>query len=178
MKKLLVVVDYQNDFVDGALGFPGAEKLDEAIAAKVKAYHKEKDADVIYTQDTHKKNYLKTQEGRKLPVPHCIRNTEGWEVYGKTAEACGDRDLVIEKPAFGSMELMEVAEEEQYEQIELVGLVSNICVITNAVLLKTALPEAEIIIDAACTASFDPVLNEKALDIMEGLQMTVINRNQ
>ncbi len=176
MKKLLVVIDYQNDFVNGSLGFDGAEKLDEAIAAKVKQYHKEKDAHVIYTQDTHKKNYLKTQEGRKLPVAHCIRDTEGWEVYGKTAEVCGDRDLVIEKPSFGSIELMEVAEEEQYEQIELVGLVSNICVLSNAILLKTALPEAEIIVDANCTASFDPALNEKALDIMEGLQITVINR--
>ncbi|MBQ3256897.1 MAG: isochorismatase family protein, partial [Oscillospiraceae bacterium] len=98
MKKLLVVIDYQNDFVNGSLGFEGAELLDERIAAKVKAYHKEKDAHVIYTQDTHKNNYLKTQEGKKLPIPHCIRNTEGWEVYGKTAEACGARDLVIDKP--------------------------------------------------------------------------------
>lgn len=176
MKKLLVVVDYQKDFVDGALGFPGAEALDTAIAEKVIRYHKDKDAAVIYTQDTHGKNYLKTQEGRKLPVPHCLRDTEGWEVYGLTAQACGARDLVIEKPTFGSMELMEIAEEEQFEQIELVGLVSNICVLTNAVLLKTVLPESEIIVDAACTACSDPAMNEKALDIMEGLQITVINR--
>ena len=176
MKKLLVVIDYQNDFVNGTLGFAGAELLDERIAAKVKQYHKEADADVIYTQDTHKKNYLKTQEGRKLPIPHCIRNTEGWEVYGKTAEACGDRDIVIEKPTFGSMELVEICEEEQYEQIELVGLVSNICVLSNAILVKTALPEAEVIVDASCTACADPATNEKALDIMEGLQITVINR--
>ena len=176
MKKLLVVIDYQNDFVSGSLGFPGAELLDEKIAAKVKKYHKEKDAHVIYTQDTHKTNYLKTQEGRKLPIPHCIRNTEGWEVYGKTAEACGDRDIVIEKPTFGSLELVEICEEEQYEQIELVGLVSNICVLSNAILVKTALPEAEVIVDASCTACADPATNEKALDIMEGLQITVINR--
>lgn len=176
MKKLLVVVDYQNDFVTGSLGFPGAEALDAAIAKKVTQYHKEKDATVIYTQDTHGKNYAKTQEGRKLPITHCLRDSEGWEVYGLTAEACGARDLVIEKPTFGSMELMEIAEEEQFEQVELVGLVSNICVLTNAVLLKTALPEAEIIVDAACTACADAELNEKALDIMEGLQITVTNR--
>ena len=176
MKKLLVVIDYQNDFVSGSLGFAGAELLDEKIAAKVKKYHKEKDADVIYTQDTHKTNYLKTQEGKKLPIPHCIRNSEGWEVYGKTAEACGDRDLVIEKPTFGSLELVEICEEEQYEQIELVGLVSNICVLSNAILVKTVLPEAEVIVDASCTACADPVMNEKALDIMEGLQITVVNR--
>ena len=173
MKKLLVVIDYQNDFVNGSLGFAGAELLDERIAAKVKAYHKEKDAHVIYTQDTHKKNYLKTQEGKKLPIVHCIRDTEGWDVYGKTAEACGSRDIVIEKPTFGSLELVEICEEEQYE---LVGLVSNICVLSNAVLVKTALPEAEVIVDASCTACADPVMNEKALDIMEGLQITVINR--
>lgn len=176
MKKLLVVVDYQNDFINGSLGFSGAEELDARIAKKVKQYHKDKEATVIYTQDTHKKNYLKTQEGKKLPVPHCIRDTEGWEVYGMTRDACGDRDLVIEKPTFGSMELMEIAEEEQFEQVELVGLVSNICVLTNAVLLKTALPEAEIIVDASCTACADSAMNEKALDIMEGLQITVTNR--
>ena len=89
---------------------------------------------------------------------------------------CCDEDIVIEKPSFGSLELMDIAEENCYEQIELVGLVSNICVISNAVLLKTALPEAEIIVDAACTASFDPALNEKCLDVMEGLQIKVINR--
>ena len=177
MKKLLVVVDYQKDFVNGALGFAGAELLDARIAKKVAQYHREKDAAVIYTQDTHKKNYLKTQEGRKLPIVHCVRDTEGWEVFGLTAEACGDRDLVIEKPTFGSMELMEIAEEEQFDQVELVGLVSNICVLTNAVLLKTALTEAEIIVDASCTACADPELNEKALDILEGLQITVTNRN-
>ena len=177
MKKLLVVVDYQKDFVSGALGFAGAELLDARIAKKVAQYHREKDAAVICTQDTHKKNYLKTQEGRKLPIVHCVRDTEGWEVFGLTAEACGDRDLVIEKPTFGSMELMEIAEEEQFDQVELVGLVSNICVLTNAVLLRTALPEAEIIVDASCTACADPELNEKALDILEGLQITVTNRN-
>ena len=82
----------------------------------------------------------------------------------------------IEKPTFGSLELVEICEEEQYEQVELVGLVSNICVLSNAVLVKTALPEAEVIVDASCTACADPVMNEKALDIMEGLQITVINR--
>ena len=176
MKKLLVVVDYQNDFINGALGFPGAELLDEPIAKKVAQYHKEKDAHVIYTQDTHKPNYMKTQEGKKLPIPHCIRNTEGWDVYGKTADACGARDIVIEKPTFGSLELVEICEEEQYEQVELVGLVSNICVLSNAILVKTALPEAEVIVDASCTACADPEMNRKALDVMEGLQITVINR--
>jgi nicotinamidase/pyrazinamidase len=176
MKKLLVVIDYQNDFVNGALGFPGAEKLDGPICEKISQYRSEPDSDIIFTLDTHGKNYLDTQEGRHLPTPHCIAGTCGWELYGKTGEMCCDEDIVIEKPSFGSLELMDIAEENCYEQIELVGLVSNICVISNAVLLKTALPEAEIIVDASCTASFDPTLNEKCLDVMEGLQIKVINR--
>ena len=149
----------------------------QAIVPKVVEKAAHFDGKVIFTRDTHGPNYLNTQEGRKLPIVHCVRDTEGWEVFGLTAEACGDRDLVIEKPTFGSMELMEIAEEEQFDQVELVGLVSNICVLTNAVLLKTALPEAEIIVDASCTACADPELNERALDILEGLQITVTNRN-
>lgn len=176
MKKLLVVVDYQNDFVDGALGFSGAEKLDGPICEKISQYRTEPDSDIIFTLDTHGKNYLSTQEGKNLPTPHCIAGTHGWELYGKTGEMCAEEDIVIEKPSFGSLELMDIAEENGYEQIELVGLVSNICVVSNAILLKTALPEAEIIVDAACTASFDPALNEKCLDVMEGLQIKVINR--
>ena len=176
MKKLLVVVDYQNDFVDGALGFPGAEKLDALICKKIAQYRADDDSDIIFTLDTHGKNYLSTQEGRNLPTPHCIAGTHGWELYGKTGEMYMDEDTVIEKPAFGSLELMDIADENAYEQIELVGLVSNICVLSNAVLLKTALPEAEIIVDAACTASFDPALHEKCLDVLEGIQIKVINR--
>lgn len=174
-EKLLIVVDYQKDFVDGALGFPGAEKLDAAIAAKIDAYHKAGDV-VVFTYDTHRKNYLKTQEGRKLPVEHCICGTEGWALYGKTAEAQGADDLCFQKPTFPSLELADYLTEEDFTSIELVGLVSHMCVLSNAVMAKAAAPEAEIIIDAACTASFDKTLHEKALDVMEALQMTVIHR--
>lgn len=175
MKKLLLVVDYQRDFVDGALGFPGAETLDGPIAKKIAVYRSAGD-DVAFTLDTHDEAYLQTQEGRKLPIPHCLRDTPGWEVYGETGRARKGEDSVLEKPAFPSLELGVWLREKGYDQVELVGLVSYICVISNAVMAKAALPEAEILVDAACTAGPDPVLHQKALDLMETLQITVTGR--
>ena len=168
MKKLLVVVDYQKDFVDGSLGFSGAELLDAPIAAKIAAYHAASD-DVVFTLDTHTPDYLSTQEGRKLPAVHCVRGSVGWELYGETARAAREADLP-------SLALGEWLKGQDYGQIELVGLVSNICVLSNVVIAKAALPEAEIVVDAACTASFDPALHEKCLDVLAGLQVTVTNR--
>ena len=103
-ERLLVVVDYQKDFVDGALGFAGAENLDLRIAAKIKRYHDAGDM-VVFTYDTHRKNYLTTQEGRKLPVEHCICGTPGWELYGETAKQQKEEDLCFQKPTFPSLEL-------------------------------------------------------------------------
>ena len=158
MKKLLLVVDYQKDFVDGALGFPGAEALDGPIAEKIAAYRAAGD-DVAFTMDTHQENYLDTQEGRKLPVPHCIMASEGWKLYGKTGQAQDKkRDMVSMKPTFPSLWLGNWLRDQKYGQVELVGLVSYMCVISNAVVAKAALPEAEIIIDAACTAGPDAAL--------------------
>ena len=175
MKKLLIVVDYQKDFVDGSLGFSGAELLDTPIAAKIAAYRAAGD-DVVFTFDTHTPDYLSTQEGRKLPAVHCVRGSEGWELYGETAKAACENDLRFEKPTFPSLALGEWLKGQDYGRIELVGLVSNICVLSNAVIAKAALPEAEIVVDAACTASFDPALHEKCLDVLAGLQVTVTNR--
>ena len=173
MKKLLIVVDMQKDFVDGALGSKEAVAIVDNVVNKINTF----DGDIIVTYDTHRENYMETREGKKRPVPHCIKGTDGWELDKKVQSALDGKDYItIEKPTFGSLELVEICEEEQYEQVELVGLVSNICVLSNAVLVKTALPEAEVIVDASCTACADPVMNEKALDIMEGLQITVINR--
>ena len=173
MKKLLVVVDYQNDFVNGSLGFPGAEALEETICEKIRAYQKAGN-DVVCTLDTHGEDYSETQEGHKLPIPHCLRDTQGWELYGKTAELLKDCRK-FEKPVFGSAGLFEFLRETPYSSIELCGLVSNICVISNAVLARTAQPEAEIVVDAACTASNDPALNEAVLRVLEGLQVTVLH---
>lgn len=175
MKKALIVVDYQNDFVNGSLGFEKAAALEPAILRKLREYRENGDA-ILFTFDTHKESYLHTQEGRKLPVTHCVRGTPGWELYGKTAEYRAAAEKIFEKPAFGSLELAEYLARSGFEQVELVGVVSNICVISNAVLAKAALPEAEIVVDASCTASNDDTLNEKVLDVMQGMQITVINR--
>ncbi|MBP3588899.1 MAG: cysteine hydrolase family protein [Clostridia bacterium] len=177
MNRCLFVIDYQNDFVDGALGFPGAEKLDEKIAAKVRAYGRDH---VWFTRDTHFENYLQTREGRNLPVVHCVKGTRGWEVYGETARALAEVEAKgIDKLVFG-MDVTDPAAAavlpESADEIELVGLVSNICVVSNAVVLQSKYPEATIIVDAACTDSFDRGLHEKVLDVLEGFQVKVINR--
>ena len=177
MERYLFVIDYQNDFVDGALGFPGAEKLDAAIAAKVRSYGK---GHVLFTRDTHFENYLTTREGKNLPVPHCIKGSQGWQVYGDTAKALEEVGApAIDKLVFG-MDITDPATAavlpESADEIELVGLVSNICVVSNAVVLQSKYPEATIIVDASCTDSFDKSLNEKVLDVLAGFQVKVINR--
>ena len=173
--KLLIVVDFQNDFVSGSLGFEKAKTLDEKIALKIDKYHKQGN-DVIFTFDTHYDNYLETLEGKKLPVSHCIKGTDGHKLYGLTASKISEDDKVIEKEVFGSMELGLYLKDHFYEEIELVGLVSNICVISNAIVARTFSKESKIIVDASCTSCFDEGLNQKALDVMEGLQIEVINR--
>lgn len=177
MNRYLFVIDYQKDFVDGALGFAGAEKLDGPIAAKVREYGR---GHVLFTRDTHFENYLQTREGKNLPVVHCIKGTPGWECYGETARALAEVEApAIDKLVFG-MDVTAPATAavlpEQADEIELVGLVSNICVVSNAVVLQSRYPEATIVVDAACTASFDKNLNEKVLDVLQGLQVKVINR--
>lgn len=175
MKKALIVVDYQNDFVKGSLGFSGAEKLDDLICDRIKEYKDAGDA-IVFTFDTHEEDYLSTAEGKALPVPHCIRGTEGWNLYGETAKMLDSTMIGFEKGRFGSLELMNFMRLQKFDQIMLVGLVSNICILTNAVLLKTAMPDCEIVVDAACTASADSGLNKSALDIMSSIFIKVINR--
>lgn len=177
MNRYLFVIDYQNDFVDGALGFPGAEKLDEKIAAKVRAYGK---GHVLFTRDTHFENYIDTREGKNLPVKHCIKGSLGWEVYGETAKALAEVEApAIDKLVFG-MDVTDPATAavlpESADEIELVGLVSNICVVSNAVVLQSRYPEATIIVDASCIDSFDKALHEKVLDVLAGFQVKVTNR--
>ena len=170
MPKCLIVVDYQNDFVSGSLGFAGAELLDSKIAKKIQEYRANGDV-VMFTLDTHGEDYLKTQEGKNLPVPHCIQGTEGHELYGETKKLILESDKRFYKPSFGSGELYEYLKEMPFESIELVGLVSNICVISNAILAKTAQPETPIMVDLDCIAGHDPKLHEAAVAVMEGLQI-------
>ena len=190
MFKLLVVVDYQNDFVDGALGFPKAKTLEEGIYNKVKWYL-DNGYPVVFTLDTHDKNYLSTREGKHLPVVHCVRGTTGHEVYGKLKEFVGNTNCCfIKKESFGVSQQsildyfdqtlhnhygrVDFNNEDGKYQIELVGVATNICVISNAVMFQTAFPDAQIIVDASLCASFDDSLHEKALDVMEGLQINVV----
>lgn len=174
MNKLLVVVDYQVDFVTGALGFEAAKALEDNICAKIEAY-RAGGQDVVFTLDTHEGGYLATEEGKNLPVAHCIRGGEGWALYGRTAGLLKDAPQ-FEKPTFPSLELAEYLKGRDYGEVELVGIVSNICVLSNAVMVKAALPNAHIVVDAACTASYDTDLHEKALDVLGGLHIEVRNR--
>lgn len=185
-KKVLVVVDYQKDFVNGALGFESAKNLDTGIAELVKQYMANDDI-VIFTADTHYENYLDTQEGKKLPVEHCIEGSDGWQFYGLTGEAYNadyetGRMILIEKTTFGSNTLLKTLKgmdvdkngvPNQIESITFTGVVTNMCVISNAVIAKAACTEAEIIIKKDLVDGFDKELHQKALDVMSSMQMTI-----
>lgn len=170
MKKLLIIVDYQNDFVDGSLGFEKARTLEDGILNKTKEYEND---EIIYTLDTHTEDYLSTHEGKSLPVPHCIKGTDGHKLYGKVADALKDKKC-FEKNTFPSLELANYLNGKNYDIIELCGLVSNICVLSNAVMAKSACPNAEIIVNSHLTASADNEIHQKALDILRSLFITVI----
>lgn len=173
MKKLLIVVDYQIDFVSGSLGFDKAKDLDLPISKKIIEYRNNCD-EIVFTFDTHKEDYLNTFEGKNLPIPHCILNTNGHDLYGTVGLNYNKNDITFYKNTFGSDELYEFLKSNKYESIELVGLVSNICVLSNAVLARTAQPETQIIVDSNCTASNDDTLNKETLDVLKSLQIKVI----
>lgn len=170
MKKILIVIDMQNDFIDGSLGTKEAEGIVDAVAEKIRRYSPE---DIYATRDTHQADYLQTQEGARLPVEHCIEGTHGWELNEKIAAALRGAK-VINKPTFGSMELArELAERSVQEEIELelVGLCTDICVVSNALLLKAAMPEVKISVDPACCAGVTPESHEAALQTMRMCQI-------
>lgn len=171
--KLLVVVDMQKDFVDGALGTPEAQAIVDSVAKKVSA-EKAAGTDLIFTLDTHEANYLETAEGKHLPVEHCIRGTEGWMLIPELrslAEGC----KIVEKPTFGSTRLAHLAASNRYDSIELIGLCTDICVISNALLLKAAVPETPISVDASCCAGVTPASHENALSAMNMCQITIVS---
>lgn len=177
MNKLLVVIDYQKDFVDGALGFKKAETLEQGIYDKVKKYL-ENGHKVLFTYDTHFENYLETREGKSLPIPHCYIDTEGHELYGKLKEFVGvENTFHYNKNAFGIAPevMLKMSKDvgEDIDEIELVGVVTNMCVISNVVTFQSQYINANLIVDGTLCASFDDSLHDKALDVIEALSVKV-----
>lgn len=172
MKKLLVVVDMQNDFITGSLGTKEAQAILPSVVARIKAF----DGVVIYTRDTHAENYLETAEGKKLPILHCVKETEGWEIQKEVYEAGeGKTAGIIDKPTFGSAELCDVAWRGAYDSIELLGLCTDICVISNALCLKARLWETPISVVKDCCAGVTPESHQNALSAMERCQIDLIS---
>lgn len=171
--KWLIVVDMQVDFVSGALGTPEAQTIVENVSKKIRSF----DGRVVFTRDTHEQNYLSTQEGRNLPVPHCIRSTEGWQIVPELRHFVGN--AVFDKPSFGSPSLASMLEQENsgepIESVTLVGLCTDICVISNALLIKAHLPEVPVFIDAACCAGVTPQSHKNALQAMKMCQIHIEN---
>lgn len=174
MKKILVVVDMQNDFIDAALGTAEAVAIVPAVKEKILSYPPE---NVIATMDTHGEDYMDTQEGKNLPVVHCIKGTTGWQIRPDIAELM-TKAKIYEKPTFGSIalasDLKAMSEEEEIE-LELIGLCTDICVVSNALLLKSSMPEVQISVDAACCAGVTPEKHLAALETMRSCQIQVKN---
>ena len=170
--KYLIVVDMQNDFIDGSLGTPEAQAIVPAAAARIRRAIEE-GYTVIATKDTHEENYLETAEGRKLPVRHCIRGTHGWQIADAIADALGD-STTVEKPTFGCVRLPEMIEPGDRLTIEVIGLCTDICVVSNALLVKAFFPEARICVDSACCAGVTPEKHDAALVTMASCQIDVV----
>ncbi len=174
MRNVLVVIDMQNDFIDGALGTSEAVAIVPRVVEKIKAYEPQ---NIYLTRDTHYENYMETQEGRNLPVEHCIKDTHGWQLRAEIAEAAQGA-TIVDKPTFGSVELagkLMVERAQEGLEIELVGLCTDICVVSNALLFKAAMPEAPIKVDASCCAGVTPEKHRAALETMRSCQIEVVN---
>lgn len=175
MEKVLIVVDMQKDFVDGALGTKEAVQIVENVVSKIRNF----DGRIFATLDTHPQNYLETAEGKKLPVPHCIKGTEGWQLNDKVARALAEKGYkAVEKNTFGSVDLAEeirgIKGDRDDVAIELIGLCTDICVVSNALLLKANFPEAAISVDARCCAGVTPKTHQAALETMKMCQIDII----
>lgn len=173
MNQAYVIIDMQNDFIDGALGTKEAQAVVPRIEAKIVASKKDTSVstDLIFTQDTHGENYLDTQEGQKLPVPHCIKDTKGWNICRQLLPYTLFA-TILEKPTFGSTDL--IAETAEYDRIVLMGVCTDICVISNAMLLKAFYPEKEICVDASCCAGVTPESHARALEAMKICQIDIL----
>ena len=166
MKKTLIVVDMQNDFIDMALGTKEARAIVPSVKQKIEEYIKNGD-EIIYTRDTHGPDYLSTPEGKKLPVKHCIKGTKGWEIAdGLYVDGC----KIIDKPNFGWQNW----KDENFETVEIVGLCTDICVVSNAIMIKTLFPDADITVDSRCCAGVTPESHNAALTTMKLCQINII----
>lgn len=172
MKKLLIVIDMQNDFIDMALGTQEAVAIVPKVKARIKEAVKQGE-DIVFTMDTHQADYLQTQEGCRLPVEHCIKGTKGWEIHPELdLFACQSK--VFEKPTFGSLELAKYVADNQYTHATLIGLCTDICVISNAMVLRAHQPELQLSVDASCCAGVTPASHLNALEAMKMCQVEII----
>ena len=180
MRKILVVVDMQNDFITGALGSKEAEAIVPAVVKKLEEYSKNFYSSCIcFTRDTHNEDYLSTEEGKNLPVEHCRYLSDGWQVADEVLDACRAGLIgVVDKKTFGSTELPELMREYTPEQIELIGLCTDICVVSNALLLKAFYPNTPIYVDAACCAGTSPEAHDAAIRTMESCQIHILNKGK
>ena len=166
---ILIVVDMQNDFIDGSLGTNEAQAIVNNVVNKVKNFN----GKIIFTRDTHEDDYMDTQEGRKLPVTHCVIGTDGWQIHEKLQPYARE---VIDKPTFGSVTLAHlISAMDNVDSITLVGICTDICVISNAMLLKAYLPEVPIFVDASCCAGVTPESHKTALEAMKACQINIVN---
>jgi len=174
MNDILIVVDMQNDFIDGALGTKEALAIVPAVLEKIKGF----EGRVIFTRDTHFDNYMDTQEGKNLPVPHCIKGSEGWQIRAELDAL--RKEEAVDKPSFGSVELSTMLARENAEKpirsVTFIGLCTDICVISNAMLIKAAMPEVPVTVDAACCAGVSPASHNNALEAMKMCQIRIINQ--
>ena len=173
MENVLIIVDMQKDFVDGALGTAEAQAIVPTVKEKIENFK----GGIIFTKDTHTENYLDTQEGRNLPVPHCIKGTLGHEIIKELQPYTKKALAIFEKETFGSRKLAsflkELHKEKEIESIELIGLCTDICVVSNALLIKAFLPEVPILVDSSCCAGVTPEKHKSALETMESCQIRI-----
>ncbi len=170
-RNVLAVIDMQNDFIDGALGTKEAEAIVDKVAAQIRDF----DGEVVYTRDTHSEGYLQTQEGKRLPVSHCIKGTEGWMIRPEVRQAFAGETRIFDKPAFGSVELAGYLKNmPDLESVTLIGLCTDICVISNALVIKAFLPEVTVKVNADCCAGVTPESHNNALEAMKMCQVEVV----
>ncbi len=171
MKKLLVVVDMQNDFIDGALGTKEALAIVPNVVKKIKSW----DGDIVTTQDTHSENYMNTREGRHLPVPHCILGTNGWEINREVTDALNGHAAVLLKNSFGAFSLVDyIRDKGLYDYVEFVGVCTDICVVSCCTIVKNAFPEMDVAVDSSCCAGVTPESHNAALLTMKMCQVEVL----